>query len=201
MNPTVASIIESSQREYEKRSVLEMELAASLEVDHITTAFRHFTEYVTFETSQQKKSTSSVNRVVCLFERFALRFKDLADFWHAYYRYVSESITLPKSLLTVSSRSLRHVSNCGPLYEDRLLALESAGRGVSSFGEIISTALSQCLGSYYEYLHFLLMALAAYRHAFEKRESDAEAALMSFCGNCVDWMVGVMMVVYAERTE
>ena len=69
MNPTVASIVESSQREYEKRSVLEMELAASLEVDHITTAFRHFTEYVTFETSQQKKSTSSVNRVVCLFER------------------------------------------------------------------------------------------------------------------------------------
>lgn len=178
-----------------------MELAASLEVDHITTAFRHFTEYTAFETSQQKKSTSPVNRVVCLFERFALRFKDLADFWHGYYRYVSEFITVPKSLLAVSSRSLRHVSNCGPLYEDRLLALESAGRGVSSFGEVVSTCLTQCLGSYYEYLHFLLMALAAYRHACEKKEADAEEALTSFCGSCVDWMVGEMMLGNAERTE
>ena len=189
MNPTISTIVQSSIKEYENRSVLEMELAASLEVDHITTALRHFSDYVVFEKTQQKKNISPVNRVVSLFERFAFRFKDLADFWHAYYSYVFEAIALPKSLLTVSSRSLRHVSNCGPLYEDRLIALETAGRGVSSYGEIISTALQECLGSYYEYLHLLLIALASYRHAFEKKEPDAETALTSFCANCVDWMV------------
>ena len=151
-----------------------MELAASLEVDHITTAFRRLADYVAFEKSKQK-TTPTPNRVLGLFGRFAFAFRSLAEFWHAFFAYASESVKLPKLLLSVSARALRHVTGSGPLYEDRLFALETAGRGAASFD--------------YEDLHVLLLGLAGYRRAFEKKEPDSEAPLRRFCENCVDWLV------------
>lgn len=165
-----------------------MELAASLEVDHITTAFRRLADYVAFEKSKQK-TTPTPNRVLCLFGRFAFAFRSLAEFWHAFFAYASESVKLPKLLLSVSAHALRHVTGSGPLYEDRLFALETAGRGAASFDAVIATAMTQRLGSYYEYLHVLLLGLAGYRRAFEKKEPDSEAPLRHFCENCVDWLV------------
>ena len=167
-----------------------MELAASLEVDHITTAFRRLAAYVAFEKTKQK-TTPTPNRVLCLFNRFAFAFRSLPEFWHAFFSYVSVSVKLPKLLLSVSSRALRHVAGSGPLYEDRLFALETAGRGAASFDAVLSAAMAQRLGSYYEYLHVLLMGLAAYRRTFEKKEPDSEAPLRRFCENCVSWLVGV----------
>lgn len=184
------SAFAASQKAFAERSELELELAASLEVDHITTAFRRLADYVAFEKTKQK-TMPTPNRVLCLFNRFTFAFRSLPEFWHAFFGYISESVKLPKLLLSVSSRALRHVTGSGPLYEDRLFALETAGRGATSFDAVISTAMSQRLGSYYEYLHVLLLGLAAYRRAFEKKEPGSEAPLRHYCENCVDWLVGM----------
>lgn len=184
-------------KEYELRDVLENELVASLEVDHITTAFRHFTDYMTFETSTQKKkkesnnssSSSSVNRVITLFERYAYAFRTLPDFWHSYFHYVNCSVRTTKLLLSISNRALRHVV-CGVLFEDRLLALETARRGVAAYQEVVSWGLQQTFSSLYEYLHLLQVALATYRRAYAMQEEGAKVALTDFCSQCITWLVG-----------
>ena len=186
-------------KEYESRDVLESELTASLEVDHITTAFRHFTDYTTFEISIQKKengqddekaSASSVNRVLTLFERYAYAFRMLPDFWHSYFHYVNCSVRTTKLLLSISNRALRHIV-CGPLFEDRLLALETARRGVAAYQEVVNWGLQQTFSSLYEYLHLLLVALATYRRAYMIQEEGAKVALKEFCSYCITWLVSI----------
>lgn len=189
LDPSVVETGENSIKEFEKRSVLQMELTASIEVDHITTALRRFNDYTQFELQSDKKSGQS--RTGFLFQRYAFTFRNLADFWHSYFLYVFDHVKIAKKSNQVVSRALRHISNSGPLYEDRVLCFELTNKPVSSLNELIETVNQQVLGSYYEYLRFYLACLASYRRRTVLREEGAESALRSFCGSCVDWLVVV----------
>lgn len=203
IDPAVTALFEASLKEYQARELLESELEASLELDHITTAFRRFTDYTTFEITAQKKkkitnqpkedtsSSSSIDRVLTLFDRYTYVFRLLPEFWHAYFHYANCHVRTAKILLSISNRALRHIA-CGPLYEDRLLALETARRGVVAYQEVVSLGLQQTFSSLYEYLHFLLIALATYRRACMMNENGAKEALTDFCSQCIDWLVGII---------
>lgn len=180
---------EKSVKSYEDRRVLQMELTASIEVDHISTALRHFNEYVDFEIQYDKKQGTS--RAHFLYQRYAFTFREMPDFWHSYFLYVCDYVKTTRVCNQVSTRALRHIVNSGPLYEDRVLSLELSNKPISFLNELIQEVHRQGLASYYEYLRFYLACLASYRRRVASRESGASEALREFCGVCVDWLVGI----------
>lgn len=184
-------VVDKSKEEYKKREILENELSASLEVDHITTAFRHFSEYVEFELQQFKKKENELNRPLALYERFSFQFRTLGDFWHSYFLFVLDFVKLPATALSVSSRALRNVNYLGSLYCDRILALELGGKPIASVTPVYQTAYQTVLSSYYDYLQVFLAVLATYRRRAENKEESAIAVLEDYCSHCVDWLVGL----------
>ena len=187
LDPSVVEIGENSIKEFEKRSVLQMELTASIEVDHITTALRRFFDYTKFELQNDKKS--GLSRTGFLYQRYAYTFRNLSDFWNSYFLYVYDNVKIGKKCNQVVSRALRHLSNSGPLYEARVICLELTNKPVSFLTELTQTVNQQGLGSYYEYLRFYLACLASFRRRTVLREEGAESALRAYCGSCIDWLV------------
>lgn len=198
-DPSVVEIGEKSVKEFERRSILQMELTASIEVDHITTALRRFYDYTKFELQNDKKS--GLSRTGFLYQRYAYTFRNLPDFWHSYFLYVYDFVKVGKKCNQVISRALRHISNSGPLYEDRVLCFELTNKPVIALNELTQTVNQQVLGSYYEYLRFYLACLASYRRRVVLREEGAESALREYCGSCVDWLVGDFTCFHLARTE
>lgn len=189
-DPALIPIIDASKEEYKKREILESELAASLEVDHITTAFRHFSEYVDFEVNEFKRAKENgTNRAASLFERFSFEFRTLADFWHNYFLHVLDYVKVPAVALSVSNRALRNVNYAGPLYCDRIAALELGGKPIETVAPVYEAAYQTVLSSYYDYLQVFLAALASYRRRAENKEKSAIPILDEYCSHCVDWLV------------
>ena len=93
-DPSVVEIGEKSVKEFERRSILQMELTASIEVDHITTALRRFYDYTKFELQNDKKS--GLSRTGFLYQRYAYTFRNLPDFWHSYFLYVYDFVKVGK---------------------------------------------------------------------------------------------------------
>ena len=199
IDPSVVEIGENSIKEFERRSILQMELTASIEVDHITTALRRFYDYTKFELQNDKKS--GLSRTGFLYQRYAYTFRNLPDFWHSYFLYVYDFVKVGKKCNQVISRALRHISNSGPLYEDRVLCFELTNKPVTALNELTQSVNQQVLGSYYEYLRFYLACLASYRRRVVLREEGAESALREYCGSCVDWLVVISTCFHLARAE
>ena len=195
----IENIFLLAKKEYEDRDELETELAASIEMDHIMTTYNRFLDYVHFETQRWKKGKGGpVNRILFLYERYAYHFREVPEFWHSFFLFALDKIKLPRTLETVSLRALQHISYCGTLYEDRILALELGGKSCDKLASLVSEARNCSLSSSYDLLQLLLAALASYRRRTVLTQKDARSYLEAFCTECVDWLVGKYELLDSE---
>lgn len=189
LDSSIQDVYTKAQEEYTKRDPLELELAGSIELDHISTAYRRFQEYVQFELKELKHSMFTENRAAFLYTKYTTFFHSLPDFWNDYYMFTLQYVKTASSSFSVSSRAIRHICYSGALYENHVLSLELANKKVSFLNNLIITVNSQVLSSYYDYLHFYLACIASYRRRIVNNESDAKEGLVYLCDHCVDWLV------------
>lgn len=192
MEESVLQQYELAKKEYEKRDPYELELAGSTEMDHISTAYRHFQEYVQFEIKEMKNSPYEENRGYFLYVKYTFFFRYVPDFWNDYYLYALNQIKVGSTCHFISSRALKHICNSGSLYEHHLVSLELTNKKVSFLNDLIMTVNKQVLLSYYDYLHFYLACIASYRRRISLQENGAQEGLVFLCDHCVDWLVRVI---------
>ena len=180
---------EKGKKEYEKRNEFEIDIAGSMEMDHITTAYHHLQDYIHFEITEMKHSIYAENRAYFLYSKYTYFFRNLVDFWNDYCLFAFNYIKIATTCYSISSKAIKHICYSGSLYEHHVLSLELANKKVAFLNDLITSVNQQVLTTFYDYLHFYVACIASYSRRIKNGEKEAEDGLLFICDHCVDWIV------------